>query len=197
MGWPQAVIAHIRLSRADLGNRNRCSDRHSGRSNRVILRRHSAAAHAGGREHQHTLNCKSYATQVNHNLPIHPLVLAAHRTWRQKLWRLKILIAKMAGNNNVHRGPQRDKPFRDALRMVQADLDNGSDREYPPGSLRWNAKKLLMLGEVPSIREIADRLDGKVPQAVVGDSEYDPVQHTISGLLAEIDGKTRGLGKKP
>jgi len=45
----------------------------------------------------------------------------------------------------------------------------------PKGSLRWNARQLLNQGDVSSIREIADRLDGKVPQAVVGDDEHDPV----------------------
>lgn len=30
-------------------------------------------------------------------------------------------------------------------------------------------------GDVQAIREIADRLDGKVPQAIVGDDEHPPV----------------------
>lgn len=33
-----------------------------------------------------------------------------------------------------------------------------------------------MSGDVPAIKEIADRIDGKVPQALVGDSEFDPIQ---------------------
>lgn len=44
-----------------------------------------------------------------------------------------------------------------------------------PGSLRWNARQLLTQGDVPAIREIADRLDGKVAQAIVGDDELDPI----------------------
>lgn len=32
-----------------------------------------------------------------------------------------------------------------------------------------------MTGDVPAIKELADRVDGKVPQAVVGDDEHDPV----------------------
>jgi hypothetical protein len=31
-------------------------------------------------------------------------------------------------------------------------------------------------GDVAAFREIADRLDGKVPQAVVGDDEHPPIQ---------------------
>jgi len=33
-----------------------------------------------------------------------------------------------------------------------------------------------MSGDVPAIKEIADRLDGKVPQAVVGDDDLDPIR---------------------
>ena len=87
---------------------------------------------------------------------------------------IKWLMAQM-GNNNVHRGQQRDKPFRDALRMEAAALANGELVQHPPGSLRWNAQKLLLAGEVPAIKETADRLDGKVPQAVVGDEDHPPV----------------------
>ena len=36
------------------------------------------------------------------------------------------------------------------------------------GSLRWNARQLLNKGEVPAIKEIADRLDGKVTQGISG-----------------------------
>ena len=31
-----------------------------------------------------------------------------------------------------------------------------------------------MLGDVPAIKEIADRLDGKVPQGIIGGEEGDP-----------------------
>lgn len=78
--------------------------------------------------------------------------------------------------NHTIRGQQRDKPFRDALRIEAKALENGELNKYPRGSLRWNAQQLLMMGEPQAIREIADRLDGKVPQAVVGDSDYDPVR---------------------
>jgi hypothetical protein len=51
----------------------------------------------------------------------------------------------------------------------------------PKGSLRWNARQLLNQGDVQSIREIADRLDGKVPQGISGDEE-NPLNfvHTIT-----------------
>jgi hypothetical protein len=63
------------------------------------------------------------------------------------------------------RGQQRDKPFRDALRMELAAL--GDDN---PRALRGLARKLLDIAAgadgLPAIREIADRLDGKPAQAV-------------------------------
>lgn len=46
-------------------------------------------------------------------------------------------------------------------------------------ALRKIAKKLLTrgyAGDMQAIKEIADRMDGKVPQAIVGDDEYDPIR---------------------
>ena len=58
------------------------------------------------------------------------------------------------------RGAQnKDKPFRDALRMESKALENGEVINHPKGSLRWNAQQLLMTDEAPAIKEIADRLD--------------------------------------
>ena len=68
------------------------------------------------------------------------------------------------------RGQQRDKPFRDALRMEIADA--GEDRK----ELREVARALISkgkAGDVQAIKEIGDRLDGKVPQAHIGGDEGD------------------------
>lgn len=59
--------------------------------------------------------------------------------------------------------------LRVALKEAHAE---GGDK------LRRVAEALVdkaMTGDVPAIKEIADRLDGKVPQALVGDSEHDPI----------------------
>lgn len=75
------------------------------------------------------------------------------------------------------RGQLRDKPFRDALRMEVIALANGEVILHPPGSLRALAQALLMKGherDVPAIKEIADRLDGKVAQAHIGGDDDDP-----------------------
>jgi hypothetical protein len=46
-------------------------------------------------------------------------------------------------------------------------------------------------GDVPAINSLADRTDGKVAQALIGDSEEDAVQlvHTITRKIVEPDAK--------
>lgn len=83
-------------------------------------------------------------------------------------------------------GKPKQKPFRDALNMEMISAANGEECLAPPGSLRWNARQLLMQGDVQSIKELADRLDGKVAQAIVGDDEGGPVQIIINRFT---DGK--------
>lgn len=75
------------------------------------------------------------------------------------------------------RGQQRDKPFRDALRMVIADAEDN------PRKLRRIAEKLFdqaAQGDVQAIKEVADRLDGKVPQAVGGSDELGPIENVVT-----------------
>jgi hypothetical protein len=76
-------------------------------------------------------------------------------------------------------GRPKSKPFKEALLMEALAAERGDPCEAKPGSLRWNARKLLEQGEVPSIKELADRLDGKVPQAIVGDDDHDPINHRV------------------
>ena len=59
------------------------------------------------------------------------------------------------------RGQQREKPFRDALRMEVAAAGDDSRK------LRAIARKLLEVaesGDIQAIREVGDRLDGKPAQ---------------------------------
>lgn len=83
--------------------------------------------------------------------------------------------------------PNKDKPFRDALRMELADAGENHRK------LRAIASKLIELaeaGDMQAIKEIADRTDGKVPQAVVGGDEGDnPVNvlHRIERILVRPD----------
>lgn len=76
------------------------------------------------------------------------------------------------------RGQQRDKPFRDAIRMEAALLEKGEPSPAPKGSLRYIARELLLRAceDTPTAREVADRLDGKPAQAIVGDDDADAIK---------------------
>lgn len=52
--------------------------------------------------------------------------------------------------------------------MEALSAERGEKCIAKKGSLRWNARQLLEKGEVPAIKEIADRLDGKVTQGISG-----------------------------
>lgn len=63
---------------------------------------------------------------------------------------------------------------------IKEAVADGSDKT----KLRAVADALVdkaISGDVAAIKEIAERLDGKVPQAVVGDNDEDPIN-----LIAEI-----------
>lgn len=64
--------------------------------------------------------------------------------------------------------PNKDKPFRDALRIEAALAENGDPTPAKPGSLRWIARQLLERAgdDTASAKEIGDRFDGKPAQAV-------------------------------
>jgi hypothetical protein len=71
------------------------------------------------------------------------------------------------------------KPFRAALnRQIDAAGPN-------PQALDKIARALLQLaesGDVQAIREVADRLDGKVAQALVGDKSEDAIQLAVEKI---------------
>jgi hypothetical protein len=70
----------------------------------------------------------------------------------------------------------KDKPFRDAIRMEAALAEQGEDTPANPGSLRYIARQLLKRAgeETAAAREIGDRLDGKPAQAIIGGEDDDP-----------------------
>ena len=77
--------------------------------------------------------------------------------------------------------PNRDKPFRDALRIEIAALQADDDRR----GLRRLARALIeraAKGDVAAIREVADRLDGKVPQAIGGAGDLPPIGVIVTGV---------------
>ncbi len=73
-----------------------------------------------------------------------------------------------SGNPN---GARKPRAFEAELRMALKAVD-ATDRD----GLRRVADRLIekaIEGDVSAIREIADRIDGKVPQAIGGDSSLD------------------------
>ncbi len=82
--------------------------------------------------------------------------------------------------------PNKDKPFRDALRLELAQLG-----EDDPKSLRGLARKLLASateGEntLAAIKEVADRLDGKPAQAIEnGEDGALEVLHRIETVIVD------------
>ncbi len=69
--------------------------------------------------------------------------------------------------------PPKEKSFANMLNIaIKEAHDEGGNK------LRAVADALIakaVSGDVQAIKEVADRLDGKVPQAVVGDDEHDPI----------------------
>ena len=49
-------------------------------------------------------------------------------------------------------GRPKSKPFKEALMMEALAAERGEECEAKPGSLRWNARQLLVQGDVQSIK---------------------------------------------
>jgi hypothetical protein len=79
----------------------------------------------------------------------------------------------MAGNENS--GPRKTKEMRDALRLALKDDINAPPRNKMDAIVRAHVSKALE-GDMAAIKEIYDRIDGKVAQAIVGDSDGDAIQ---------------------
>ena len=86
----------------------------------------------------------------------------------------------MAGNANS--GPKREKPFRDALMLA---IKEAEAKENQHRALRKIAERLLdeaAAGNVQALKEVADRLDGKVPQGIEGGDPDRPVRMDFGWL---------------
>lgn len=75
------------------------------------------------------------------------------------------------GQSGNPAGRPKSKPFREA---IQRALEEAGDDK---ASLQAVATALVgkaLMGDVPAIKELADRMDGKVAQAIIGGEEEDP-----------------------
>lgn len=85
-------------------------------------------------------------------------------------------------------GRRAEKPYRDALRKILAELVTDADPKEPRTKLEAVARSHVAAAldrDVRAIEGIADRLDGKVPQALVGDDEADPIR-VVNKIVREI-----------
>ena len=74
------------------------------------------------------------------------------------------------------------------MRMEIAALASDPNTPMPPkGTLRWNARRLLTMGDTGSIKELADRLDGRVPNLVGQSEEHDPIQIVVTGVPRALE----------
>lgn len=82
--------------------------------------------------------------------------------------------------------PPKEKSFAAMLNIAIKEATDDPDKT----KLRAVADALVdkaMAGDVQAIKEVADRLDGKVPQAVVGDDDADPISlvHRIERVIVD------------
>ena len=78
--------------------------------------------------------------------------------------------------------PPMTREFKQALVMEAKALETRKPAIYPKGTLRSIAQALLFRaadGDIAAIREVADRIDGKVPQAIGGSDELAPQHITV------------------
>lgn len=76
--------------------------------------------------------------------------------------------------------PPSEKTFANMLRIAisEAHATGGTNLRAVADAL---VKKAID-GDVPAIREVADRLDGKVPQALIGGGENDPAIKMVTRI---------------
>lgn len=90
-------------------------------------------------------------------------------------------------SSNAPRGPYVQKPFRDALRLaVKRDVDDPTQGKTKLDKIAAMLVATASEGDVQAAKEIGDRLDGKVPQAVVGGSDEDNPIRVINEIRRSI-----------
>jgi len=73
--------------------------------------------------------------------------------------------------------PNRDKIYRQALMIELAAAGDSLKAAREIAKVHLARCKS---GDMQAIKEFADRMDGKVPQAVIGDDESNPVRHVVT-----------------
>lgn len=82
-------------------------------------------------------------------------------------------------------GRRKNRPWRDAIDRAVKRAQTGKVDYLALDALADALVAAGMAGEVNALKELGDRLDGKVPQAIVGDSDEDPI-NVVNKIVREI-----------
>jgi hypothetical protein len=91
----------------------------------------------------------------------------------------------------------KDKPFREAIRMEMILACEGKKCTAKKGSIRWIARRLLERAgdETTAAKEIGDRLDGKPMQAIeTSGPEGGPIYVISDKPMTEAEWETTRTG---
>ena len=85
------------------------------------------------------------------------------------------------GQSGNPEGRRRDRPWKAAIdRAVRRAMEGGRIDYTALDALADALVAAGLAGEVNALKELGDRIDGKVPQAVIGGDDDDPaIQHEI------------------
>ena len=94
-------------------------------------------------------------------------------------------------------GRPKSRPFKDALdRAIKASAE-GKEAAISLDDIALALLTKAKSGDVPAIKELAERYDGKVAQAIVGDDDEDPIRvETIRRIIVK-PGHSDGGGVPP
>ena len=85
--------------------------------------------------------------------------------------------------NRPPRGQQRDKIYREALRLELADMSEGVDLKKLRQIARAHIEKAAS-GDMQAIKELADRLDGRPAQSLdLGNPDRPPPRKIINEIV--------------
>jgi hypothetical protein len=92
-------------------------------------------------------------------------------------------------SGNPNGAPKRAKLWREAIDRAIKRREHSD-----PQALEKLADKLLAavdMGDIGAMKELGDRIDGKVPQAIGGDDELGPIKNIL-----EVSWKSDASGSK-
>lgn len=80
------------------------------------------------------------------------------------------------------KGAWSDKAWRDAIRVAVLRAHEDPKKGKRLAALADALVEAGLSGDVPALKEIGDRLDGKVAQALIGGGENDPPIRTVTRI---------------